>query len=114
MKVKVTNIISSIFIQYKYIYDIICTYIKGVMMLELGISQAQAQFTQILNQTVLIVDKKAHNKKAVILPYDEYNSLLLRAAKNTQDLDVGVFSQFVGVLDDDFATNDSRYNKILK
>jgi hypothetical protein len=38
-------------------------------MLELGISQAQTQFTQLLNQTVLIIDKKAHNKKAVILPY---------------------------------------------
>ena len=32
---------------------------KGIKMLELGISQAQTQFTQILNQTVLIVDKKA-------------------------------------------------------
>jgi len=29
-------------------------------MLELGISQAQTQFTQLLNQSVLIIDKKAH------------------------------------------------------
>ena len=41
-------------------------------MLELGISQAQTQFTQLLNQSVLIVDKKAHRKKAVILPYENY------------------------------------------
>lgn len=52
---------------------------KGTEMLELGISQAQAQFTQLLNQTVLIVDKKVHHKKAVILPYDgyiKYNEIL--------------------------------------
>lgn len=33
-------------------------------MLELGISQAQAQFTKLLTQTVFIVDKKAHQKKS--------------------------------------------------
>lgn len=32
-------------------------------MIELGISQAQHQFTQILNQSVLIVDKKHTIKK---------------------------------------------------
>ena len=53
-------------------------------MLELGISQAQTQFTQILNQTVLIVDKKAHNKKAVILPYDEYKRLISTAQKRNE------------------------------
>ena len=45
-------------------------------MLELGISQAQAQFTKLLTQTVFIVDKKARQKKAVILPYEEYERLL--------------------------------------
>ena len=53
-------------------------------MLELGISQAQTQFTKLLNQTVLIIDKKAHNKKAVILPYDEYLTLVARAANNNK------------------------------
>lgn len=33
-------------------------------MLELGISQAQAQFTKLLTQTVFIVDKKAHQKSS--------------------------------------------------
>jgi hypothetical protein len=45
-------------------------------MLELGISQAQAQFTKLLSQTVFIVDKKAHQKKAVIMPYEEYEKLI--------------------------------------
>ena len=45
-------------------------------MLELGISQAQTQFTKLLNQTVVIVDKKSHIKKAVILPYEEYTQII--------------------------------------
>lgn len=83
-------------------------------MLELGISQAQAQFTQILNQTVLITDKKAHLKKAVILPYEEYLSLLSRASSSMKNLDDGVFSKFVGILNDDFKTSDTKYNEIVK
>ena len=82
---------------------------KGIKMLELGISQAQAQFTQILNQTVLIVDRKAHHKKAVILPYDEYMNLITYIPKS----DKGSFSKFVGVLDNDFKTNDAKYNEII-
>ncbi len=82
-------------------------------MLELGIAQAQAQFTQILNQTVLIIDKKAHNKKAVILPYDEYISLLASVPKEHKKLNEGIFSQFIGVLDNDFKTTDIKYNEML-
>ena len=37
---------------------------KGYGMLELGIAQAQAQFTKLLSQTVFIVDKKARQKKS--------------------------------------------------
>jgi len=82
-------------------------------MLELGISQAQTQFTQLLTKTVLIVDKKAHRNKAVILPYDEYQKLLSRASANTTTLDEGVFSQFVGILDDNYKTDDAKYNAIV-
>jgi len=82
-------------------------------MLELGISQAQTQFTQLLTKTVLIVDKKAHHKKAVILPYAEYQKLLAEASANTKTLDEGVFSQFVGILDADYKTDDARYNAIV-
>ena len=83
-------------------------------MLELGISQAQAQFTQLLNQTVLIVDKKAHHKKAVIIPYGEYKSLLAKVSRSTDDLEESVFSKFVGVLDKDFSLADEKYNEIVK
>ncbi len=87
-----------------YIYE-------GVKMLELGISQAQAQFTQLLTKSVLIVDKKAHQKKAVILPYEEYNRLLTKA--NRSDVDSTTFLKFVGILNRDFKTDDAKYNDIL-
>ncbi len=82
-------------------------------MLELGISQAQSQFTKILNQFVTIIDKKSHHKKAVILPYDEYISLLKKAS-DKESLQNGSFSEFVGVLDNDFVSDDVKYNEIIK
>lgn len=82
-------------------------------MLELGISQAQTQFTKLLTQTVLIVDKKAHQKKAVILPYEEYEKLLRQFA-TTENLENGSFNQFIGILDDKFITDDAKYNEIVK
>jgi len=81
-------------------------------MLELGISQAQSQFTQLLTQQVLIVDKKAHHKKAVILPYEEYKRLITKANGDTADS--SVFSKFVGILDNQYKTDDSKYNDIIK
>ena len=82
-------------------------------MLELGISQAQTQFTKLLTQTVLIVDKKAHIKKAVILPYEEYEKLLRQSA-TVENLENGSFNQFVGILDEKFSTKDVKYNEIVK
>lgn len=82
-------------------------------MLELGISQAQAQFTKLLNQTVVVVDKKANHKKAVIMPYEEYN-LLVSKASDKESLQNGVFSKFVGILDKDFQTNDMKYREIVE
>lgn len=82
-------------------------------MLELGISQAQAQFTKLLTQTVFIVDKKAHRKKAVIMPYDEYEKLLKRSATK-ESVENGSFNQFVGILDSNFETDDVRYKEIVK
>jgi len=82
-------------------------------MLELGISQAQTQFTKLLNQTVVIVDKKSHIKKAVILPYEEYTSLI--AKSTTKDnLEEGSFSQFVGILNNDVKIEDNKYNEIVE
>jgi hypothetical protein len=82
-------------------------------MLELGISQAQAQFTKLLSQTVFIVDKKAHQKKAVILPYEEYERLLKQSIKK-ENLEEGSFNKFVGILDNKFKTDDEKYKAIAK
>ncbi len=77
-------------------------------MIELGIAQAQSQFTKILNKKVLIVDKKTATKKAVLIPYEEYERLVKnRSRKNS-------FDKFVGILDKDFETDDARYNEIVK
>lgn len=82
-------------------------------MLELGISQAQSQFTKLLNKLVVIVDKKSNHKKAVIVPYEEYKALVARAS-NKESLEDGVFSKFAGILENDFQINDDKYNEIVK
>jgi len=83
-------------------------------MILLGVSQAQAQFTQILNQPVLIVDKKSHHKKAVILPYDDYLKLIKNSSLEKEELRNSSFSKFIGILDDDYKINDTKYNEIVK
>lgn len=82
-------------------------------MMEIGIAQAQTQFTKLLNRTVLIVDKKSHRKKAVILPYEEYARLVSKTQPETHHSSKGVFSRFVGVLDSEFHTDDPKYNEIV-
>lgn len=82
-------------------------------MLELGISQAQSRFAEILNQIVFVVDKKAQQKRAVIMPYDEYEKLIKRSSIK-ESLQDGSFNQFVGILDDSFSSDDERYQSIVK
>ena len=81
-------------------------------MQELGISQAQAQFTKLLTQTVFIVDKKAHQKKAVIMPYEEYEKLIKNSIK--KELEECSFNKFVGILDNNFKIDDEKYEAIVK
>ncbi len=81
-------------------------------MLELGISQAQTQFTKLLTQTVIIVDKKSRIKKAVIMPYNEYTQLVNRTLSR-EKIEDGVFNQFAGILDSEFKTDDEKYNRIV-
>ena len=81
-------------------------------MIELGISQAQSQFTKILNKKVVIVDKKTHKKKAVLIPFEEYEKLLKSSLK--KESKKGSFDKFVGILDKDFETDDLRYKEIVK
>ena len=47
----------------------------------LGVSEAQNQFTKILSKSVLIIDKKSQQKRAVILPYAIYEKLALQESK---------------------------------
>jgi len=82
-------------------------------MLELGISQVQAQFTKLLTQTVFIVDKKAHKKKAVIMPYEDYVKLIKQSIQK-ENLEEGSFNKFVGILDKQFETDDEKYKAIVK
>ncbi|SMN10932.1 hypothetical protein SPBRAN_1107 [uncultured Candidatus Thioglobus sp.] len=82
-------------------------------MLELSVAQAQKQFSKIINNPTVIVDRKKSLKKAVILPYDVYSELLNKSI-NQQSLSVGGFADFVGMLDEDFKSDDERYQKIIK
>lgn len=82
-------------------------------MLELEISQAQIQFTKLLTQTVFILDKKANQKKAVIMPYSEYKKLI-KQASSKESLSDGGFNKFIGILDNDFKIDDEKYNEIVK
>ena len=81
-------------------------------MLEMGISQAQSQFTKLLNKTVVVIDKKSHKKKAVILPYDEYMQIIKKNISH-EKIQNGVFNKFVGILDKDLKIDDEKYNRIL-
>ena len=81
-------------------------------MLELGISQAQSQFTKLLNKTAVIIDKKSNIKKAVMMPYEEY-SRLLKLANQNKEGDNGIFNQFIGTLDTDFKADDEKYHRIV-
>ncbi len=82
-------------------------------MKELSVSQAQKQFTSLLSEVTTIVDKKSHRKKAVLIPYDLYEKLVnkkeSKSPVNKMELD-----EFVGLLSDDFETDDARYNAIIK
>ena len=81
-------------------------------MLELGVSQAQSQFTKILSQKVLIVDRKSGMKKAVILPYEEY-SRLVKGERSSKD-EKNPFDRFVGALGPRRPLDDERYRRIVE
>ncbi|WP_029523019.1 type II toxin-antitoxin system Phd/YefM family antitoxin [Persephonella sp. KM09-Lau-8] len=83
----------------------------------LNISQAQKNFTKILNESTLIIDNKKKEKKAVIIPYKEYLKLISQC-QNKEDLlnmlSTGKFSKFRGMLDKNLKINDDRYNNIVQ
>jgi len=91
-------------IEYIHIYN------EGAYMLSLSVSQAQRQFTSLLGEVTTVIDKKSNVKKAVILPYEMYEKLIEKS-NNGQKSEI---SEFLGILSEDFVTDDERYNDIVK
>jgi hypothetical protein len=81
-------------------------------MLELTISQVQKQLASILSETTLVVDKAHKEKKAVILPYELYEKLMKEC--KIQRYEIHDLDKYIGILSDDFETNDQRYARIVK
>ncbi len=84
-------------------------------MKELSVSQAQKQFTSLLSELEIttIIDKKSHIKKAVLMPYVLYERLINNDKNWVADEKVEL-DQFVGLLSEEFETDDARYNAIIK
>lgn len=86
-------------------------------MKELSVSQAQKQFTSLLSEFEMttIIDKKSHIKKAVLIPYSLYEKLIANKGNQVTDEQVELeLDQFVGLLSDEFKTDDARYNAVIK
>ena len=60
-----------------------------------------------------MVEKKEHQKKAVIMPYQEYERLIKNSIKK-ENLAEGSFNKFVGILDNNFTIDDEKYEAIVK
>ena len=98
------------------IFIILYSYMKGLIMIEMGISEVQHQFTKLLSKSIMIVDKKSHKKRAVILPYEVYEKLALLERKNKVFEADDELDAFVGLLEgaDKLKTEDERYKAIIK
>jgi len=81
-------------------------------MVELSVSQAQREFTKLLDKSAVIVDRKSKVKKAVILGYEEYRRLVQGQKRREKKAGKG-FERFVGVLSRDSRTEDERYRAIV-
>lgn len=47
------------------------------------------------------------------MPYEEYEKLIKRSISK-ESLEEGSFNKFVGILDNEFATDDEKYKAIVK
>jgi len=85
-------------------------------MIEMGIAEVQNKFTKLLSTPVIIVDKKSHKKKAVILPYDVYEKLARTQRKEKVFRDDAELDAFLGLLEgaDTLDIDDERYKAIIK
>jgi hypothetical protein len=83
------------------------------VMIEMRVGQAQLKLANILDKVVVLTDEKKQTKKAVILPYDLYKNMLSYHHKNiTKNHDT--FKKFVGILDNNYLTDDDKYLQIIK
>lgn len=89
---------------------------KGYTMIEMGIAEVQNKFTKLLSTPVIIVDKKSHKKKAVILPYDMYEKLARTQRREKVFRDDAELDAFIGLLEgaDNLDTEDERYKNIMQ
>ncbi len=85
-------------------------------MIEISISEAQSQLTKILDQVTLIIDKKSHKKRAVLLPIDDYEKLIMQQKKEKVFQRDDSIDKYLGILEgaDSIETEDERYKAIIK
>ncbi len=84
-------------------------------MLEVGVSEAQGRFTKLLSESVTIVDRKTHTKRAVMLPYAVYEELLKAQRKHKVFEPDDELDAFVGILaEGDAPDEDERYRAIVR
>ncbi len=84
-------------------------------MLEVGVSEAQGRFTKLLSESVTIVDRKTHTKRAVMLPYAVYEELLKAQRKHKVFESDDELDAFVGILaEGDASDEDERYRAIVR
>jgi hypothetical protein len=86
------------------------------MMLQVGISEFQNQLTRLLDTEVMIVDKKSHKERAVLLPIDVYKKLdafRRKASLQQPDPELETFGGILqGAKKPD--TDDARYKAIMR
>ena len=80
-------------------------------MVKLTTSQLKEQIDQLLKIGAIIEENS--EKKAVLLPYDEYE-ILMKEAIIKKRLPQSFFNQFVGILESDLVVDDLLYKSILK
>ena len=60
-----------------------------------------------------MVEKKEHQKKAVIMPYKEYEKLIKNSIKK-DSWEKGSVNKFVGIVYNNFKIDDEKYEAIVK
>lgn len=84
-------------------------------MLEVGVSEAQSRFTKLLSESVTIVDRKTHAKRAVMLPYAVYEELLKAQRRHKVFEPDDELDAFVGILAEGAVPEeDERYQAIVE